>query len=191
MKKIMITLAVAAIAVASQAAQMKWGSGALYVPETTTKVSASYGATASFFSLTAAQYSALESAIATAGLTAANDISTYLYNTYKDQTATKTGSFMSGASTITESATYAKGDSAYGVVVYTTYDNTSKTGDLYYIANMGSATFTADSTITKGSMGLNLNGSGAALSWQSVPEPTSGLLMLLGIAGLALRRRRA
>lgn len=28
-------------------------------------------------------------------------------------------------------------------------------------------------------------------NWQSVPEPTSGLLMLLGMAGLALRRRRA
>ena len=27
--------------------------------------------------------------------------------------------------------------------------------------------------------------------WQSVPEPTSGLLMLLGVAGLALKRRRA
>lgn len=26
-------------------------------------------------------------------------------------------------------------------------------------------------------------------SWQSIPEPTSGLLMLLGVAGLALRRK--
>ena len=28
-------------------------------------------------------------------------------------------------------------------------------------------------------------------SWQAVPEPTSGLLMLVGLAGLALRRKRA
>lgn len=27
--------------------------------------------------------------------------------------------------------------------------------------------------------------------WQSVPEPTSGLLLLLGVAGLALKRKRA
>ena len=27
-------------------------------------------------------------------------------------------------------------------------------------------------------------------AWQSVPEPTSGLLLLLGMAGLALRRKQ-
>ena len=37
----------------------------------------------------------------------------------------------------------------------------------------------SDSTVTSGS------------GWYAIPEPTSGLLLLIGVAGLALRRRRA
>ena len=36
---------------------------------------------------------------------------------------------------------------------------------------------------------FNINAAG--VEWQSVPEPTSGLLLLLGVAGLALKRKRA
>ena len=37
----------------------------------------------------------------------------------------------------------------------------------------------------------NMASATAASNWAAVPEPTSGLLVLLGMAGLALRRRRA
>ena len=48
-------------------------------------------------------------------------------------------------------------------------------------------------TWTAGNYG-GLSGSataGSEASWSPVPEPTSGLLMLLGMAGLALKRKRA
>lgn len=41
------------------------------------------------------------------------------------------------------------------------------------------------------SKSLPTDGFVAVGQWAAVPEPTSGLLMLLGMAGLALRRRRA
>ena len=53
---------------------------------------------------------------------------------------------------------------------------------------------TASETGTVGiSFGNMQSASTASGAWSTaaVPEPTSGLLMLLGIAGLALRRRRA
>ena len=60
------------------------------------------------------------------------------------------------------------------------------------------ATLTAEisGTVTTAAMGGTLLPETAPTSWTvsgitAVPEPTSGLLMLVGLAGLALRRRRA
>ena len=52
----------------------------------------------------------------------------------------------------------------------------------YQLVDCGTVTFKKDAI---------LSGYGTAGEWSSVPEPTSGLLLLLGVAGLALRRRRA
>ena len=87
--------------------------------------------------------------------------------------------------------------------VYETEDISSPTGRKnYYLVIVNSDdNYMAISTTTKA---LNITTSSlnisavwtastqmASFSTASVPEPTSGLLMLLGMAGLALRRRRA
>lgn len=73
-------------------------------------------------------------------------------------------------------------------------DDTLVAGNTYtffYTITSGGRTFTsaeksykANATTTPS---LNFASSG---EWSAVPEPTSALLMLLGVAGLALRRRR-
>ena len=86
----------------------------------------------------------------------------------------------------------------YGIVI-TTYDS-DKDGkvDLYavnkatgYVNDSGTAT--SPNYLAKYLYGQN---GGTPVTWDApsapvIPEPTTGLLVLLGVAGLALRRRRA
>ena len=57
----------------------------------------------------------------------------------------------------------------------------------------GAKTGASDSALGSAAFDIADVGSHTAGNWTAVaaPEPTSGLLMLLGMAGLALRRRRA
>ena len=83
----------------------------------------------------------------------------------------------------------------------------SSTIDVYYVILNGNAdpntytaiadTLTGRSATGETALGSNYSQAKSSLSWSPVggtspvPEPTSGLLMLLGVAGRALRRRRA
>ena len=58
------------------------------------------------------------------------------------------------------------------------------------VTKAGTAQATSTVTIGFGNM-TTATKTNAASNWAAVPEPTSGLLMLLGIAGLALKRKRA
>ena len=71
------------------------------------------------------------------------------------------------------------------------FNNASASAATYY-----AYTATGSTTIPEGGSDMSISfGTFAAATsttggWTAVPEPTSGLLMLLGMAGLALRRRR-
>lgn len=89
-----------------------------------------------------------------------------------------------------------------GKIAATTFSNDGFAAgtkyDFYFVIDDGNYTYTSNikaqtanatttPTVGFGSQQAATQGSG----WTAVPEPTSGLLMLLGMAGLALRRRRA
>ena len=174
MKKLMIVAAVALLAGMSQAAQIKWGNG------TSSKLVGLDGTTA----ITAANATAW-------GLT--------LTLMHADGTATPStqssiNSMSAGVmSTSTWNYTYgtdaSNGDEFY-IHAIMTVDKKEYEMDIgkdspfaiSAVNNTGTDTFTWAAGSYGGSM------------WKetaAVPEPTSGLLMLLGMAGLALRRRRA
>lgn len=193
MKKLMIALAVAAMAVIGNAAAVNWDAGTVLEPGGAT---ANKSVTGYLFVLTADQYSALNTAYGSAtGTSAGEKMANTVWNAYGDKldSAYATGTTSKkGALILTDdSKSYGAGDNAYAAIIYT-YGSGD---DLKYIGNIGTTEFASAMDADVNGMALNLFGSttGGATAWTaaSVPEPTSGLLLLLGIAGLALKRKRA
>jgi len=88
----------------------------------------------------------------------------------------------------------AAGDNLVFVIV----DGDVAAGSKYWVVNdytiQAANVFEPPATGTKATIVMSTQGtagSGTFTASSPVPEPTSGLLMLLGMAGLALRRRRA
>jgi len=89
----------------------------------------------------------------------------------------------------------------YGTkMAYSKYFDTALDGDYIAVISYASASADADkaqvrvfgNTAANGSLRLDPASSlgGDASSWATVPEPTSGMLLLLGFAALSLRRKR-
>ena len=193
MKKLMIALAIAAMAVIGNAAVVNWGAGTITEPGGAT---ANKSVTGYLFVLTADQYSALNTAYGTAtGSSAGEKMATTVWNAYgsKLDTASATGtSSKKGALTLTDDTKdYGAGDSAYAALIYT-YGSGD---DLKYIGNIGTVTLDSAMDVDVSAMSISIFGDSTkgATAWTAaaVPEPTSGLLLLLGMAGLALKRKRA
>ena len=203
MKKLIISAAIAFSAIAVSAANVKWSSGAIQTPTSDADgtLSGNKLNTSSGFNVKMYVWEALaESGVSyTAG---------DLFKWYQNGASSTKDPFggnktaitvtpTTGASATTAIATgtlvpSTEGASVYGAILFVLEDATSG-APKWYMENTGSKA-TGKATQTLANLALKVGGGSSTIptAWvPAVPEPTSAMLMLLGMAGLALRRKRA
>ena len=166
------------LAVASQAATIKWTIKNIHVPGSDTQIASGSNYTIALF------YSAdatISSTFDGKSITAGDDT---LIGTYAPA---GTGGLKSTGTEVTWD--YAAG-SYYYVALFNESGTTSASAYTQYAV---SSVLTGNPVATSPDVPLSLkwNASDASPAWATaaVPEPTSGLLILLGVAGLALKRK--
>ena len=180
MKKLMIVAAVLAIGFIAQAANVNWTTGALYLPNPDGSWSSTQATstTAGSWSIVVSFFDSTQSPFAAGGTLSDDSITDLTHALNGGATGFENGKnyYMSAVlSYTTDDYTFTK---EFEKVAFTTKTSGASTANMQATALL--ATKMIDTT--------------TPLGWtitSNVPEPTSGLLMLLGMAGLALRRRRA
>lgn len=172
MKRLLTTLAVVVIAGMTQAASFKWTTQNLYAPNADGSIGSTVASAATGTWL--------------ATVTLYSDV---------DCTAPVTG-VTGNVASIVNAMSNALGDT-FGGADFVFDNNTIYYAilELTYTTAAGTQTLTTDVVSTKlkttGNTSLNFSSAISNASWSAVPEPTSGLLLLFGLAGLALKRKCA
>ena len=187
MKKLIIALAVVAMAVGVQASSVYWTCTNVYGKDGSSLIGT--GSVAYFLTTDMLSYSDAQ-ALKGKGASA---ITSALGSAYSF-TNTEAGKF-----TVTSDAAVSVGDLGIAdskdyVAYLMVFDSATITdGSSFYLTATKDLATLDGTNSAQVKWGTQSTASKAAGAWNSaaVPEPTSGLLMLLGVAGLALRRRRA
>ena len=191
MKKLMIALAAVAVAAVTQAASIDWAiANNSWTLDNGNKAAAGYAVylidgTTSLETIAAAINSTTGAFDADQTWVFASDVTSNAKGARTTVTAT-TDKLTRGTdydfSVLIVDATAAGGPK---YMVSDTYTQTA------YLSGTDEALGISFGSDRLGANALTYAAGTAANGWAAVPEPTSGLLMLLGMAGLALRRRRA
>ena len=172
MKKVLIAVAAIAFAVSAQAAAFKWSATAI-TPDPDGAAVTTY--TAYLIDASVVSYADAQASIEDGDV-----------------------SFIAGSAILDSATTLAAGANArVSSTGGTTVEGTSYSAYFVVLNNAASPTQALLSNKTMSGTGQAMTntqlafGSQAGATWVAVPEPTSGLLMLVGLGALALRRRRA
>lgn len=177
MKKIILVIAAVVIATCTQAASVKWNVNAVQNPAGTG--AGSVGWVAAIFIDDAA--GTLRSSV-----NGETDFSTLLASASQTVATVASGTAVRANGT---TGSFSAGETAY-VFALVLDSSDVATAENFYLTSLQNKTVAgtgADITISW--VGTNA----AQGSWSpiNVPEPTSGLLLLIGMSGLALKRKRA
>jgi hypothetical protein len=195
MKKMMIAAAIVCAAAFAQAATVQWNSGTIYVAKDAAGTTGEGNAYKATIASGARPVTAYVYELTLEAYTAALAMDTAaLYDTYFGKVDTKVAAKTTVGTGIASPAAYTVADNStvYGLVLYvdTANVNLPDGKDAFVKAALASADVGTTAVSVSNMITDHVVGDG---SWTAVPvpEPTSGLLLLLGVAGMALRRRRA